>query len=364
MTERSPVPSGLKNLATLCAIGLVVAGCSSTNNVGVAAKFTDPASVRPPATSLGNRHLQSGRYGSAIGYFSRRMAASGEDMEALKGLAIAYDKIGRFDLSRRYYQKALSLEPENVALLNNYGYSLMLQSKSGEALPYLRRAEGLDGERRTVAANLRIAQTTAEPRSAELADRLENDAFGPLLSRVTVRAQQLMTLISAEFAVQTSAARVDPKLVAPVPKLEPRAPVIRILRRPANRRIMAVSSFDDGPSTGTNRRQAIRLEVSNGTGVNGMAARLRAFIENKDQTKRMVRRAALTNASHFAYSASVITYRSEFQAQAERLAAGLPFAVKLYRNDDLLRDVRLVLGANAVAFDQRLRNDKIQSIES
>lgn len=357
--EKSLVPSRLKHFATLCAVGLVVAGCSSTNDLAVTAKFTDPATVRPSATSLGNRHLESGRYGSAIEYFSRRHAENREDMEALMGLAIAYDKIGRFDLSRRYYVQALNLEPQNVVLLNNYGYSLVLQGKADEALPHLRRAESFDAHRPAVLANIGIARLRAEPKTAEVSTLLEGASLSPLVSRVTARIQQLVTLISAEFSQQTTEARVDPKLVVPVPKLRARPPVIRLLRRPTTRQMAAAYDPNDRRLDRSNQRQIVRLEVSNGAGVIGMAARMRTFLTNESHARQLLSKAAITNAIHFEYATSIITYREEFRAQAEQLAAALPFSVELYRSNDLVRDVRLLLGANAIDFDRSIRSVEI-----
>src|SRR3546814_18766121 len=70
------------------------------------------------------------RYGLAVKRFRRAMADDPASVEAVNGLAAAYDQLGRYDLAERYYQRALALDPTSVQTLNTLGYSL-LDRKSG-----------------------------------------------------------------------------------------------------------------------------------------------------------------------------------------------------------------------------------------
>ncbi len=69
---------------------------------------------------------------------SRRSAlAAREDpnsIDALTGIAICYDQMGRYDLSRRNYETALALAPADVSLLGAFAASLQLQGLTAEAL--------------------------------------------------------------------------------------------------------------------------------------------------------------------------------------------------------------------------------------
>ena len=63
-------------------------------------------------------------------------AAAREDpasVDALAGMAQCYDKMGRFDLSRRYYEQALASAPRNGTLLALYSASLEVQGLHAEA---------------------------------------------------------------------------------------------------------------------------------------------------------------------------------------------------------------------------------------
>jgi hypothetical protein len=94
---------------------------------------------------------------------------------------------------------------------------------------------------------------------------------------------------------------------------------------------------------------SVRLEVANGNGVNGMAARVRAWLEDKGgQSIR------ITNAEHFQYDRSVIYYRSGQRQAADQLLGTLPLRnVALQESDDLAAgvDVRLLIGNDYIPHD-------------
>ena len=54
-------------------------------------------------------------------------------LRALNGIAACYDKLGRYHVAMRYYDKALRIDPDSSLTLNNLGYSLLLQGKSSRA---------------------------------------------------------------------------------------------------------------------------------------------------------------------------------------------------------------------------------------
>ena len=72
----------------------------------------------------------------ALALTSFRIAAREDpnSIDARAGIADCYDRMGRFDLSRRYYESALALAPANTELLAAFAASLQLQGKSAEAL--------------------------------------------------------------------------------------------------------------------------------------------------------------------------------------------------------------------------------------
>jgi tetratricopeptide (TPR) repeat protein len=53
--------------------------------------------------------------------------------DALAGIAICYDRMGRYDLSRRNYEAALAIAPADVELLGAFAQSLRFQGEFAEA---------------------------------------------------------------------------------------------------------------------------------------------------------------------------------------------------------------------------------------
>jgi len=99
----------------------------------------------------------------------------------------------------------------------------------------------------------------------------------------------------------------------------------------------------------TEFKSELRLEISNGNGVLGMAARMRSFLRDKGSS--VVR---LTNANRFNYSESTLFYRPGTRAAAEELILALPVQnVSLQETSNLAAtvDARLLLGGDFVPYD-------------
>jgi tetratricopeptide (TPR) repeat protein len=91
------------------------------------------------------------------------------------------------------------------------------------------------------------------------------------------------------------------------------------------------------------------IEVSNGAGRNGMAARMRGYL--RDHGTAVNR---LTNADRFTYRATTIAYKPGSEAAAEALAAALPIECRMTPDERGRSDVRLVLGSDLLGFDAAL----------
>lgn len=78
--------------------------------------------------------LALGNVGLALTSFRIAAREDPNSVDALAGIAASYDQMGRFDLSRRYYESALALAPADGQLLAAFAASLQLQGKTEEAL--------------------------------------------------------------------------------------------------------------------------------------------------------------------------------------------------------------------------------------
>jgi hypothetical protein len=78
--------------------------------------------------------------------------------DALLGIAVCYDHMGRFDLSRRNYEAALAIAPADTNVLGAFASSLQLQGRTEEALSVRREIAA-----RASAAVAATQQAAAEP---------------------------------------------------------------------------------------------------------------------------------------------------------------------------------------------------------
>lgn len=257
-------------------------------------------------TELARDAFDRGHYGIAISYLERELARKPESVLALNGLGASYDKLGRFNIARRYYFRALDIDPASSLTIGNIDYSYMLQGKSVEVANLYGLALEYDAGNLSVAAKL---------------DALEGSS--------NREEEYLPKLEEAPVATMASEPAEAPS-VLPVAEATP----------PARNSDVLLSAFLDGQ---------LKLEVSNGNGINGIASRMRSYLQA--QGGKVVR---LTNADSFTYDETVIYYRAGYRQAAEQLAAALPSGQVALRESDALADwvdARLLIGLDLVAFD-------------
>ena len=69
-------------------------------------------------------------YGQALDNLQIARERAPGDVRVLNAFGVVYDKLGRFDLSSRYYAQALALDPKSAIISQNMAYSLLLQNQS------------------------------------------------------------------------------------------------------------------------------------------------------------------------------------------------------------------------------------------
>jgi len=246
--------------------------------------------------SLGRHFQGQNRLHLALDAYRRAIAIDPRYAEAHNAIGAIAGVQGRFDAAIRAFRAGLEIAPSAPHILNNLGHALTLAGRPTEALPFLRQAADLDPANAGSRANLALALSRIEP-----AERTRGE---PLVAEVATRGDR-----------------------------GPREVDLRdgALTEPASGSLEALD-------------ETYRLEIANGNGVSGAAARLGAMLERDGAP-----RARLTNQRPFDRKATVIYVAEGFEAQAHRLAArlGNPGArVELSR---LTRaDVRIVLGRDVL----------------
>ena len=71
-------------------------------------------------------------YGLALERLQQARERSPQDVRVLNALAVTYDKLGRFDLSTRFYAEASAVAPDSPVVTANLAYSHLMQRKYDE----------------------------------------------------------------------------------------------------------------------------------------------------------------------------------------------------------------------------------------
>jgi len=106
-------------------------------------------------TAINGRH-----YALALEYLQAARAQKPDDVRVLTAFGVVYDKLGRFDLSARYYAQAASLDPKSRIIAADIDYSRKLQGiLTPNAAPMVADAgsSGAGGTPPTVAVSSKTA---------------------------------------------------------------------------------------------------------------------------------------------------------------------------------------------------------------
>ncbi len=68
-------------------------------------------------------------YGAALDLLQAARNQKADDVRVLNAFGVVYDKLGRFDLSTRYYAQAQAIDPASQIVRQNLAYSEVLQGK-------------------------------------------------------------------------------------------------------------------------------------------------------------------------------------------------------------------------------------------
>jgi len=152
-------------------------------------------------------------YARALDYLQAAKTKDPRNVKALNALGVVYDKLGRFDLSARYYAQARAVEPDSKVVAENMGYSRVLQGLMNPAPP-------------TAVASIELpAEPIASPSSAFIpptspAPVPEKAASVPAVPPATVvRAAAFQPEIGQVVATSVFLASPEPVALDPVPRL-------------------------------------------------------------------------------------------------------------------------------------------------
>lgn len=329
---------------------LAIGGCSSAqmpSDVRWSGRAADAASDDASYHyARGKAQLVAGNASLALDGFRKALRLNPNSIDALNGLGAAYDRMGRFDLSRNYYERALGLDPQSRMTLNNFGYSLALQGKRLEAQAMLARAE--QGARDPVAdiAARNLATLAPHKRAEQVPTRAvgRDTAISSWVERLSTTTQLLVTQLAhiTKGAEVTSLTRPAADSANERPAhYSPEYHRQRLYVDAATLAEMANDEIMMGTGTTTT------LVVLNGVGRRGMAARFAGFLSVNGYSNTKVGDTLPTSETE-------LRYPVEQSAVAKAIAAQLPFEVRLTPSSKV-QSITLAIGRDAARFDDHLR---------
>ena len=350
--------------------------------------------------SIGRHHDAARAWDKSIEAYGKAVAADAGNVEARNALGVALAQAGRHAEAEAALREALAATPGRAHLRSNLGYVLLLAGKPGEAVVELKAAVSLDAANSTARANLRTA--LAQVDDGQYSQTAPDAASGsrPILSAAaTTRSESVVEVhtdaapavaptpttinVLAPIAVAVLPAPLPSSIGVPAPLQTASIPApttvaayasptpVTVRDAPSAMHVVdrpTVSSLEEPPaftlvlvqaqqraavtssplpappsvSSATSARPpAMRLEVSNGNGVTGMAARVGRWLATQGlQTDR------LTNQQPFVQQQTVVQYRAGYEETAVRVARSLPANARADSapTQGLRSDVRVVLG--------------------
>ncbi len=283
------------------------------------------STVRPPQGNadahynLARYLVERGKYKEALAEFNKVAAIRPGSARAYNGLGVCYDNLGDFRRAMEAYRTALSIDPSLDFVYNNIGCCLTLQKKYDEAVDAFKKAMVLNDQNPRYHTNLGTAYALAG--NHDLAAReFELGGAKPVAESAAARTQDQPTNFQAS----------------------------------ANDEKREIASTLQG--TADPLSASGRIELLNGNGVNGMARRMRAYLEERGF--KVVRCA---NADNFDYLQTSLYYRKEGLEAAQQLLTRIPDiknvkeVKRLERNDST---IKIVMGRDLKPFKNELEGER------
>jgi hypothetical protein len=302
-------------------------------------------------------------YADALDLLQEARAHKADDVRVLNAFGVIYDKLGRYDLSSRYYAQARALDPGSAIIANNMAYSLVMQQRSSaqtqplltalavEPDPIFRVASSL--RTRPVDVGLQITGPGAAEAVAArgVAPLLIAAAPPPLLQRVSFTNRTpavgpvglAPSLVAAAVAPPPPA---KPRLIAVAPgvmRLEAGGPTGAV-SIPARGAPIMLARGGPLPAHSGLMLTGHPLTIVDASGSSDGAQRVRQTLAGRGWTIQIASTAPRT-------SQTVIRYDRDNLPIAQGLARSLPMPVRLAECMDACSGVRLIVGADAVAFN-------------
>ena len=362
VAPRAPLPSAPSTFtpparfargAVVSAALLAVVGCAALDpnsakpwKVEPVFSVTHSAQSSQAYYSLGQYFDGSMAWDKAIDAYRKAIAADAKNIEAYGALGVALAQAGRFADAEITLRQAVALAPERLPIRNNLGYVLLLSDKPGEAVVVLKSVVDQDGGNAIAMANLSDAMARSGAAAGGASVVVQAPAQAPVLAAAEVSAPVRETLTMSVGYLPT---------VAPLEERVARVDVVDLATAPSTQAApSAPAALPAVAARAQSTPQASRLEVSNGNGVTGMAARVGRWLAAHGAPAER-----LSNRQPFTQRHTVVQYRTGQEEAARHVARLLPVDAKAepQPTPGLRSDVRVVLGHDWIQVAACLERD-------
>lgn len=203
--------------AALAAAGSADARIGKVDDIRTVGPDPSAAATAEAARAHGKSLLAQNKLPEALQSFRQALLQDPDSAEALNGMAVCYDRLGRFEDSRTHYEMALGIDPTSPVLLNNYGLSLFLQGKGEEAVRFLSLAAA-SGDPLVQAASLRTLARIEQQRRPNAAvsnpARMDDGAGEARIVRTSAHEQRLVLDTPAKGRQQQATAAAPETAIA------------------------------------------------------------------------------------------------------------------------------------------------------
>ena len=218
----------LKTCAILAAACLTLPGCSAlfgTNKLASqSASQPSQAAAATAFTAAGRDALDKGNTGIAIDAFRRAVTSGEAPAPAFNGLGVAYARLGRFDLARRYFERAAQIDPADGRYQTNLARlmrsplfarrhegdetrALMAQAEQQKQVEARTRQAAAPGQLQRLGANQFFIQTAAPAAASK----------GPVRTALVVARNKAASAVKIQTVESAFDAAVGKVAAAPAP---------------------------------------------------------------------------------------------------------------------------------------------------
>ncbi len=266
-------------------------------------------------------------YQRAIAAYEKALEEKPDYIEVHNGLGVIYSIQGRHELSLKHFHKAIEISPMETYLYNNLGYAYLIQGNEAEAVKSFEKALLQDPENERARLNLAVVHERIG---------LTDKTASLQVNSVNSPSPDMHKTTKADFReLNDNAPKLNDKSESQLNVTLPQAYEHKAIGSDPLVTVFSEKISQPKDSKPLDNKD-IRIEISNGNGITGMARQVSVFFQQHGLAQ-----ARLTNHQTYSQYQTEIYYRSGNYQQAYQINQMLPKQVKLVESKELRNDIQI-----------------------